>query len=1013
MCIRYFLYLIFFLHLALVPTELSGQDVMIVHRTNLSPYLYRFNTQTCSFDTLCKCRIPAVAYYPGDITFTPDGKLYSNTEVWAYYFQEMSFDPQGAYPDTCKMRFVSQAPNIWGDGRNCVVSDEKGDLYSMSYYLYKYYPKKDIWESKGRIPNFYNEQALHHLPVDWTLTRRGKDYYYIASSQTYGSPVDSLKFIKLNINDPAKSEVIFPFRNNIWIRTMFTVRESCDQFTTYIIYLEFDDYNLGYGNMPNKHVLATLDIKSGIITDVCDVTIPRNFGSLGAAVPWTQMDSDCLLILDLDSDDSSGAQKPNDYFTPHSCEPDNIPITDVDPDVFAYNQIDSIQIRFAEAPPDGGNEFFESGSVPGVTITGSGTQQMTLVSYDPPAYEMLKEALTGIRYRNLSGHPTGGNRKVAFVGYTSTIVSDTAYSYIHLPADLKGAGSDNILELCANDAPVALNEVLSADASQNGYWSDGLNQSGMFDPGKDVAGIYRYIVPVQGCEPDTASITIIVHTLPDPDLGRDTMICTGSTLILSGSGSDVSGYLWQDGSMESTLEVQESGMYTLQITDSNGCVNSDTIQVGHWPVQETPTVVDTMLCFGEIIQWKGHTVNVEGAYEFFTEDKNGCDSTVILNVSYLPHNSSTRDTLICKGDTLHWNDQQIFSAGNFSFNSLDIEGCDSTAILNVGLYPIMTTGLKGDTYFCKGEYAVLEAGDHAVYEWSTGETGKKISVKETGWYSVRVKDEFGCHHVDSMYVEEDPSVNPALRFIPESCYNEKDGAVRVDSISGGTGRIQAYIEGKAFDLKQGVDQLSPGIYMLSFVDSLDCETVLEGEIDSAVYRWCDLGEDLVVPDKGELEILLGHNVDDISSIQWYVDGQRNESTETVLRFRPSGESEVIVIVTDGHGCEVSDTLRVIVDRELDLYMPNIFSPNGDGLNDALVIKGSDQIRMINSVRIYDRWGGKIHESHNIQFWTDGTVVWDGNYRGNVVNPGIYVYVIEVGLLSGQSVIRYGDVMVVR
>ena len=87
-----------------------------------------------------------------------------------------------------------------------------------------------------------------------------------------------------------------------------------------------------------------------------------------------------------------------------------------------------------------------------------------------------------------------------------------------------------------------------------------------------------------------------------------------------------------------------------------------------------------------------------------------------------------------------------------------------------------------------------------------------------------------------------------------------------------------------------------------------------------------------------------------------------------------------------------------------VFVPTLFSPNGDGVNDVLYVRGQ-----LNSLRfeIYDRWGNKLFET------TDQTMGWDGTVNGKPVNNGIYAYYLEAELSNGELVKQQGYVVLAR
>jgi len=120
-----------------------------------------------------------------------------------------------------------------------------------------------------------------------------------------------------------------------------------------------------------------------------------------------------------------------------------------------------------------------------------------------------------------------------------------------------------------------------------------------------------------------------------------------------------------------------------------------------------------------------------------------------------------------------------------------------------------------------------------------------------------------------------------------------------------------------------------------------------------------------------------------------------------------------VILTDANGCQLIDSVTLepsttaCEDVVSVIYIPNIFSPNGDGdpRNNTLGVIG-EGIRNV-LFTVYDRWGEKIFESQ------DQSIGWDGKYKGKDMDQGVYVYMAVIELLNGEMVTRKGNVTLVR
>jgi gliding motility-associated-like protein len=115
----------------------------------------------------------------------------------------------------------------------------------------------------------------------------------------------------------------------------------------------------------------------------------------------------------------------------------------------------------------------------------------------------------------------------------------------------------------------------------------------------------------------------------------------------------------------------------------------------------------------------------------------------------------------------------------------------------------------------------------------------------------------------------------------------------------------------------------------------------------------------------------------------------------------SGPVVYTVSVVDEYGCTASDSMRISTINISPLFVPNVFTPNGDGNNDYFQIYGpgaNNNYMPFFSIKIFDRIGELVYES------SDPTFRWDGTYKGKLLLPGVYVYEITYfldGTVAGQ------------
>jgi len=116
-----------------------------------------------------------------------------------------------------------------------------------------------------------------------------------------------------------------------------------------------------------------------------------------------------------------------------------------------------------------------------------------------------------------------------------------------------------------------------------------------------------------------------------------------------------------------------------------------------------------------------------------------------------------------------------------------------------------------------------------------------------------------------------------------------------------------------------------------------------------------------------------------------------------------------VTITSAEGCTDSACVTVIVDLkcgfEGELFVANGFSPNGDGQNDLLYVRGLGITELYWA--IYDRWGEKVFETTNIK---QG---WDGTFKGKNLDPAVFVYYLEATCITGDIVKQKGNVAIIR
>ena len=118
-----------------------------------------------------------------------------------------------------------------------------------------------------------------------------------------------------------------------------------------------------------------------------------------------------------------------------------------------------------------------------------------------------------------------------------------------------------------------------------------------------------------------------------------------------------------------------------------------------------------------------------------------------------------------------------------------------------------------------------------------------------------------------------------------------------------------------------------------------------------------------------------------------------------------------VTFTDDRGCSTVLIVEISVDNTTHVHVPNIFSPNGDGINDVFGITSNFPDITVNRFIIYDRWGNNVFSQHN-KLLSD-LDSWNGLYGNKEVSEGVYMYLFSITAKDGSSIIKAGDITIIR
>ena len=215
------------------------------------------------------------------------------------------------------------------------------------------------------------------------------------------------------------------------------------------------------------------------------------------------------------------------------------------------------------------------------------------------------------------------------------------------------------------------------------------------------------------------------------------------------------------------------------------------------------------------------------------------------------------------------------------------------------------------------------------------------------------------------------------------------------------------------DSTQTIEVTQAGFYKLSITNG--CEVLTDSvQVSGTLFPLTvDLGSDASLREGQEIRLFPLTNSNVSYTVSWEVE----EGIELDCDDCPnpvatvSQSANVVVTLTDANGCIATDTLFIEAGKIRDVWMPNVFSPNGDGINDILYLQGR-ALADFRNFRIVDRWGQQVfqRDQGRIDQAIEG---WDGKKGGNTVQSGVYYWSVEIIYPDGSTEARQGFVTLVQ
>ena len=284
---------------------------------------------------------------------------------------------------------------------------------------------------------------------------------------------------------------------------------------------------------------------------------------------------------------------------------------------------------------------------------------------------------------------------------------------------------------------------------------------------------------------------------------------------------------------------------------------------------------------------------------------------------------------------------------------------------------------------------------------------------ETGIYTDQFISSDGCDSIVTLdlVIVPDPGIQPDYFTEAPSCTGYDDGLIAITGINGGVDPYAIFLDGIDFSGQDSLYGYS-GNHDLQISDRYGCA------FEETVF--IPAAEDFYLSGVGDTTVFLGYQVlletfasDSVSDVSWSPSEYLSCSNCLSPVSRPFQDVEYTVSATSVKGCLAQRTVNVTVDRSIRSYMPNVFSPNFDGINDYWgVYPDAQGIDGIVRVVIYDRWGGVIFSDSDIPSEMADRL-WDGKSGGLEAPAGVYTYAIQYLRPDGTTQYASGSITLLR
>lgn len=490
-------------------------------------------------------------------------------------------------------------------------------------------------------------------------------------------------------------------------------------------------------------------------------------------------------------------------------------------------------------------------------------------------------------------------------------------------------------------------------------------------------------------EPTAVTVSITYQQNVSCNGGSD-----GELTATANGGTPGYTYSWSNGSSGANLTALAATAYTVTVADVNNC---------------------TAVTSATILEPSAISTTISATDALCNQAPNG-SAQITVTGGTAPY-------------TYLWSDGQTtpdasgLVAGFYAVTVLDFNNCSATASTNVNEPTDMQLSYVATAVKCIGDQngtlTIYAQGGTPPYNYSATQdfvnfvstTDGVILNLAVGDYSVIVSDNNGCTKTIPATV---PDATPDA-FLSQtdstSCYGAdyNDGGAHIIATSVQNGPYQFSIDGGPQQYSGDFYNLSAGNHTITTYNYFGCVTTVPVLVSEPLPIIVDVNPDtLLLPlGQGGPVVVTYLNATNVHYAWTPTLGLSciDCPNPTVTVYQP-GDYLITVSMQNGTStCYGTATLHVDIEEQQPVFIPNSFSPNGDGNNDMFMIYGQG-IKTV-ALKIFNRWGELVFESDN-QF--NG---WDGTYKGVLQNPAVYTYTAQITFLNDKKISKNGSITILH